>query len=306
MRLPYHKDDPCLVDMEALRIPPFREGARGLFERLTWIINKNAYVPRKRAIFRNIRRVIPAIRTCQYDMAGMMGVRARIAFDNYHDCAFADHKETLEVNYRQCLGAMLEECAGRTAFSCVDIGANSGIVAAITMAEFQARIPPDRLKLRYVAIEPQGALIERLAANLTWNAGGADVRLYHCALGGDFGTASLAINANSRGKTRVSGASLLHEKVRMAPLMDIVERSGLERIDLLKIDVEGFEYDILQPFFEACPESLRPKFLFSEVNRKDERLMALFSRCGYEVVWADHEDAYLRLRAAEPVGAGVA
>jgi FkbM family methyltransferase len=285
---------PLAVDMESLNIPPFREEELGFLDRLTYLINKNTYVSGKRVVARNIRRLIPAIRNCQYDVVGLMGVKARIAFDNYHDCAFADQNPNLEINFRKCLQTISIACAGQAEFTCVDIGANTGIVAAMVLAEFRAGMP--KTKVKYVAIEPQGALIERLATNLKWNAGRADVRLFHCALGAEFGVVSMAINPNSRGKTRVREASAFHEKVRMAPLTHVAEQSGLDRIDLLKIDVEGFEYNILQPFFERCPPALRPKYIFSEINSKDGELMKLFSRIGYELMWSDHEDAFLRLR----------
>ena len=79
----------------------------------------------------------------------------------------------------------------------------------------------------------------------------------------------------------------------------VVERASLKKIDLLKIDVEGREFEILNAFLSSCDRSLLPAYIFVEVNRDQKTgIMKLLSDTGYECLWRDEEDAFLRLRAA--------
>lgn len=54
--------------------------------------------------------------------------------------------------------------------------------------------------------------------------------------------------------------------VQVRTLASIVSQAGLERIDCLKVDVEGHERDVLEPFFAAAPPSLRPRLLLVELK----------------------------------------
>ena len=46
--------------------------------------------------------------------------------------------------------------------------------------------------------------------------------------------------------------------------MDIAAAEKLERIDAIKVDVEGFEDRVLDPFFRDAPESLLPRIVVAE------------------------------------------
>ena len=45
----------------------------------------------------------------------------------------------------------------------------------------------------------------------------------------------------------------------VVPLEDILDKEGVSQIDALKIDIEGYEYRALQPFFTHCSKELWPK-----------------------------------------------
>ncbi len=52
--------------------------------------------------------------------------------------------------------------------------------------------------------------------------------------------------------------------VDVVPLVDILDEQGVAKVDLLKIDVEGFEDQVLKPFFDQASEPLWPKAVLIE------------------------------------------
>ena len=52
----------------------------------------------------------------------------------------------------------------------------------------------------------------------------------------------------------------------MRPLLALVQEHGFERIDALKIDIEGAEDLALLPFFEQAARALWPRLVFIENN----------------------------------------
>lgn len=72
-------------------------------------------------------------------------------------------------------------------------------------------------------------------------------------------------------------------------LLDILVESGWDRIDGLKIDIEGMEFRVLSAFFEQAPRQLYPGFIIVELNSEYEErgvteLHGLFKSCGYKVI----------------------
>ncbi len=55
--------------------------------------------------------------------------------------------------------------------------------------------------------------------------------------------------------------------VPVLTLAEVVAAAGLERIDCLKVDVEGHEARVIRPFIESAPVSLWPRLLIVEMKR---------------------------------------
>jgi FkbM family methyltransferase len=72
-------------------------------------------------------------------------------------------------------------------------------------------------------------------------------------------------------------------EVQCLPLIEIMKANGLESCDVLKIDVEGFEYRVLKPLFEQA--AFRPRLVlveyFEERNTGD--VLTLLREHGYEL-----------------------
>jgi len=163
--------------------------------------------------------------------------------------------------------AFIAEGAAQPGAVFVDIGANVGFFTQM----FLARAPRDA---RVLAIEPNPAMVRRLERNVALLRLGerrADLELMieSCAVGAADGEAhlDLALGLGSAHIAETASAGSLQVPVR--PLADIVRRRGLERIDVLKIDVEGYEDRALVPFFEVAPAPLRPRRILMEDASKE-------------------------------------
>jgi hypothetical protein len=85
---------------------------------------------------------------------------------------------------------------------------------------------------------------------------------------------------------RTSGAATV--RVPATTLERLLADEGYERLDALKIDVEGAEDLILEPFFRTAPESLWPALIVIEdsTSRWQVDLPALLAGLGYRKVAA--------------------
>lgn len=143
----------------------------------------------------------------------------------------------------------------------VDIGANIGYYSM----QMISRGCPSVL-----AIEPNPPTLERLRYNLTLNAMTDRVKVVAAGVG-PAGELEFYQTGGLGGSSFVKPA---HDapviKVRTIPLLDILAENGIERIGGMKIDVEGFEDQVLVPFLENAPESLLPSCVVMEACHNDD------------------------------------
>ncbi|MBL8574968.1 MAG: FkbM family methyltransferase [Hyphomicrobiaceae bacterium] len=143
----------------------------------------------------------------------------------------------------------------------VDVGANVGLFTV----NAAALVGPTG---RVLAIEPQPDIQARLTANIAANDF-RHVALVACAVGDGEGTLTLHLG-NNAGEASLNpgmaGASGKTINVAVRPLADIVRDAALDRIDALKIDVEGLEDRILAPFFATVDQSLWPRMIAIEYS----------------------------------------
>jgi FkbM family methyltransferase len=115
----------------------------------------------------------------------------------------------------------------------VDAGANIGAAVA-----FFKTLRPDAIVHAY---EPDPHTFRKLERNVGDMPG---VTLHRTAIGGEDGLATLHSSPNSWDSSLVVGAGGGVE-VACRQLQTARREAGLERIDLLKLDVEGAEFDVL-------------------------------------------------------------
>lgn len=174
---------------------------------------------------------------------------------------------------------LVRELAGGGVF--FDIGANAGVY---TLSVAAACGPAVRIE----SFEPDPELCDRLRHNLELNKLD-QVHLNACALGRIEGTATLVAGDGNKGENRVESGSSSSPGITVAitTLPAFLNQKSITRIDALKIDVEGFEADVLEPLFTSCPRSAWPRLLICEVIQDPSaKLSALLAANGYSL--ADH------------------
>ena len=166
-------------------------------------------------------------------------------------------------------------------FRFIDVGANVGAYALFVAS----RAGP---AARVLAIEPQPAIFDRLVYNIRLNAF-ATVKALDCAVADRSGDLTLFLDAQNSGESSVklvrsSGATPI--RVAGKTLLEIVEDEGFDRIDGMKLDVEGAEDLVLEPFLATAPRHLLPKLLVIEngVGQWQVDLAALLANAGYALL----------------------
>jgi len=172
----------------------------------------------------------------------------------------------------------------------VDIGANCG---AFTL--FAARMLGQ--SGRVVAIEPMPEMIQRLRFNVTANAL-PNVQIFETAVGRQPGSATLYVDELRRGHSSMSAVEGTPTTVPVDTLQSIITQAGVDRIDALKIDIEGYEDRALLPYIASAERALWPKRIFMETtwsNRWETDCVAKLLSSGYRQAWRDRGDILLRL-----------
>ncbi|AWN55156.1 FkbM family methyltransferase [Methylobacterium sp. 17Sr1-1] len=175
---------------------------------------------------------------------------------------------------------LAEKLAERTGPDWVflDIGANVGAYALFVAA---AAGPGARI----LAVEPQPDIFDKLTFNIAQNPFGS-IKAVACAVADKAGEMTLFVDPRNRGESSLKvvgtseGAAI---RVPAVSLLDLVRGEGLTRIDAIKLDVEGAEDLILEPFLRQAPPSLLPRLLVVEdgTDLWQTDLAALLTRHGY-------------------------
>ena len=176
----------------------------------------------------------------------------------------------------------------------VDVGANCGAYSLFA-ARNVGRTG------RVIAIEPMPEMLARLRFNIGLN-GFDNIDVVPTAVGPAAGTATLFVDESRRGLSSMSkleGSTPL--KVPITTLQAVIERAGVDRIDALKIDIEGFEDRALLPFVGTAPRALWPKRIYMETDwseRWERDCIAGLLAAGYGEGWRSRGDILLRLPEA--------
>lgn len=174
-----------------------------------------------------------------------------------------------------------------------DIGGNAGVFSLFVASLMRSGT--------LISAEPQPAMFDRLTANFDLNPDVLNrltVKLLNSAIGGmepSELTLSIPDSAGQASGRPVAGTPTL--KVPMIPLEQAITSAGIDHVDLLKIDVEGFEDAVLVPFFETAPEALWPKALVMEychAARWEQDCEVVLSARGYRVVQRDKANVMMQ------------
>jgi FkbM family methyltransferase len=178
---------------------------------------------------------------------------------------------------RQALAAQITE-----GFTFIDVGANVGGYSLFTaaLAGPHARI---------LAIEPQPDIFERLVYNLRQNPF-ASIKALECAVTDRESEITLFVDSANSGESSMRYVSpqgkALAVTVPSKALTTILSEEGFDELDALKVDVEGAEDLVLDPFFRDAEPKLWPKLLIvdSASSQATDRIASLSDGKAYRLV----------------------
>ena len=159
----------------------------------------------------------------------------------------------------------------------IDVGANFGLFAC--MAAY------NNPKVKVIAVEPNHKVIQRLLNNIEQNGLNKYVKVMNTAVSAAFQLQTIeqpAADNMGTTITRAGSDGLL--SVACCPLEFICSENSVETVELLKIDIEGKEFEILEnfPF-----EKYKIKNIILEFNQNDklgfDELYTFFMSKGFKI-----------------------
>jgi FkbM family methyltransferase len=146
-------------------------------------------------------------------------------------------------------------------FTFIDVGSNVGWYA-LSVAREAGGVPT-----RILAVEPQPEIFDRLIYNIRQNPS-CTIKAVDCAVADKTGELTLFLDPLNRGEASlkiVNSSQTDAIRVPAVTMLELLSREGLTRVDAIKLDVEGAEDLVLDPFFRDAPASLYPS-LFVVAN----------------------------------------
>lgn len=155
-----------------------------------------------------------------------------------------------------------------------DIGCNIGIYS-LSLAKSAGP------KGRVISIDANPDMIRHLEFNAS--ASNLDnITAINCAVGESEAMVDLRIREDDVAIVSVQENPL--GSIKMRPLLSVLEEAGVDHLDSLKIDIEGYEDFALVPFLQNAPEALLPSRIVIEQssrNRDYPGCSVEFERLGY-------------------------
>ena len=162
----------------------------------------------------------------------------------------------------------------------VDVGGNFGLLtlrlsACVGPTGAVHTFEPNPVVLRYL----RQTLAEPNAAN---------VMLVEKALGDEPGELVISVAPGALGKATLArhlkNVSVIKHRVSVVALSDYLEQAKIQNLDFLKIDVEGFEANVLRGLFKS-PSAPRPPIMLVEANGPErDLLLSIVVEAGYAVL----------------------
>ena len=177
----------------------------------------------------------------------------------------------------------------------VDIGANVG-----SYSLFVAHNSTNTARI--IALEPHPDTFQKLHYNLQANRVENATPLQLAS-----GPKPTMLPLWSDGGSNIGHTSILKEgtsnaklfvDVNVLPLKDILTKQDISTIDLLKIDIEGFEDQVLMPFFETSDKHLWPRLILIETAHQSlwkTDLIGWMKSAGYKIIFKTQENLLLSL-----------
>ena len=169
----------------------------------------------------------------------------------------------------------------------LDVGANIGF--------WSLWLAKNRPQARIIAFEANPKTADIMSHNVELN-GFDNIELIGCGVGDTNSTMPLKLNVNgNRGgdSFKVEGRDN-SIPVEVRRISELIRELNVEKIDFLKIDVEGMEEPVFTDLFVHCPKSVWPRIVCAETIHSPG-LSAMLHDAGYAEVVKGRENHVFRL-----------
>jgi len=197
---------------------------------------------------------------------------------------------------RAAIRDMIAAKPANEAFVFVDAGANAGFYTLSAIADAKAL----GRNIKAVAIEPDVENRRRLEFNLA-ASGASAVTVLPYALGAQEGEAVLVQSDHNRGEVHIE-ADGKGSNIRLRPLRAALHEAGVDHVDIMKMDIEGFEEIVLEAFFGDAPRTIWPRMILLETRHEAGLTVGAAGLClrnGYELARQMRQNAVLVLKPGE-------
>jgi len=155
---------------------------------------------------------------------------------------------------------------------CLDIGANIGCISQALL----------KSGFRVHAFEPQPEVSKVLTANML--AAGGEFSVHNVALGSSFGTAKMPkVHYSERNNVGGLGIGMQSRLGTYEVPVEPLDSYGFENVGFMKIDVEGFELEVLKGAAETIARCKPVMYIEDDRYEKSRALREYIYSLGYDI-----------------------
>jgi len=162
----------------------------------------------------------------------------------------------------------------------LDIGANVGYYSLMA-----AKLGATKI----LGIEPNPIVLDRFKTNIRFNGFEKKIKTFQIGIGPKKDTMNLQLSHTDMGSSSILNAKSNSSKIKIKiiPLSEPLKKEGVKRVDVLKIDIEGYEDRALFPYFENLDKKYYPRLILMEDSSQTdwERNILQWLLCnGYRIL----------------------
>ena len=207
---------------------------------------------------------------------------------NYHDVKFRIYPHNNTIESKMFISSRLREGKELSIIQnyiknggiFLDIGANIGYYSLMA-AKFGAK--------KVIGIEPNPIVLDRFKENIKFNKFDKQIKTFQVGVGEKRETKELRLSHIDMGSSSIVNTKLNSDKVKIKilPLSEILKKEGISKVDVLKIDIEGFEDKALFPYFKTLNKKSYPRLILMEDSSQsdwDENILEWLFANGYRIL----------------------